>query len=108
MWTDDVEVMDVVAESVHVGPRLDPVAHLEPEVGAALAVAVHRLQPHLHHGLRDGARVAIASAVDDLEFHFATWRASATRRGLTDCCCCCGTPRPSSPETAAGTLLGCK
>src|SRR5438309_2265442 len=63
MWADEVEVVDTVAESVHVCPRLDPVADLEPEVGAALPVPVHRLQPHLHHGLRDRTGVVIASAV---------------------------------------------
>ena len=89
----EVEVVDVVAETVDVGTRLHAVAQLEPEVMTALAVAVHRLQPELHHGLRDGARIPIAGAVDDVQLH---------------CCCCCGIPRPSSPATAAGTLLGWK
>src|SRR2546430_4748875 len=96
MWTDQVEVVNVVAESVHVAPWLDAVAHLESEISAALSVAVHRLQPHLHHGLGDGTRVAISRAVHDLQLHAMT------------CCCCCGMPRPSSPVTAAGTLLGWK
>src|SRR2546428_8583013 len=87
--------MDVVAVAVHISARLDAVAQLEPEIDAALAVAIHRPQPHLHHRLGDGRGVTVARAVDDLELHDPTC-----------CCCCCGMPWPSSPATLAGTLLG--
>ena len=91
---DQVEVVDVVAIPVDVSLRFYAVAQLKVEVEAALAVAVHGLQPDLHHGLGDGSGVPVPRAVHDLELHL--------------CCCCWGMPRPSSPVTAAGTLLGWK
>src|SRR5438094_3925413 len=110
--------MDGVAIAVQVGARLDAVAQLEPEVQAPLPIAVHRPQAYLHHRLGDGRRVPIARAVDYLQLH-------EDYLGLGDppphemgrgrgwglfvcCCCCCGIPRPSSPATLAGTLLGWK
>src|SRR5713226_6577486 len=90
MRAHEVEVVDVVAVAVHVAARLDPMAQLQVEVEAALPIAVHRTQPHLHHRFGDRTGVPVARAVHDLELH------------------CCGMPRPSSPITAAGTLLGWK
>ena len=77
MRADEVEVVDVIAEPVYVGSRLQTVAQLEPEIDAALAVAVHRLEAHLHHRLGDRARIPVAGAVQDLELHDRTF-----------CCCC--------------------
>src|SRR6266446_619111 len=106
----EVEVVHVVAVAVHVGVGLDPVAQLEPEIDAPLAVSVHRSQSDLHHRLGDGSRVAVARAVYDLELHAPrpmNGKGRCRRRGLS-CCCCCGMPCPSSPVTLAGTLLGWK
>ena len=93
MGTHEVEVVDVVAETVHVGARFHAVAQLEPEVETSLPVPVHRTKADLHDGFRNRGCVAVPGVVHDVEPH---------------CCCCWGMPRPSSPVTAAGTLLGWK
>src|SRR5205807_7894377 len=90
MRADEVEVVNLIAEPVDIRACLHAMAQLELEVEAALAVAVHRTEPDLHHRFGDRARIPVARAVHDLELH------------------CCGIPWPSSPVTAAGTLLGWK